>query len=253
MFKRTIVVGDLHGCLDEAHDILDKCQATSSDRVIFLGDLVDRGHDSGGCVDLAMKLEASQGEHACILGNHEQKHVNYKDIEDKRGCVDVQIETHVATRKQLRPEHYDYFKSLPTFIRLPEFNVACVHAGVWPKRAIEQQSDRHLLHVQMIRPNNPEGGERSIWVSKVPKEEPDWKFWTHFWDGPERIVFGHSVLNEPLFTDKVVGLDGGCCFGLELWALVLPDNVIVRVKSRRSYHGNRDRRLHMIDDKIGTY
>ena len=41
--SRTIVIGDLHGCYDEALELLDKVGATSSDRIIFTGDLVDRG------------------------------------------------------------------------------------------------------------------------------------------------------------------------------------------------------------------
>ena len=43
MSARTIVIGDLHGCYDEAIELLTKVGATSSDRVIFAGDLVDRG------------------------------------------------------------------------------------------------------------------------------------------------------------------------------------------------------------------
>jgi hypothetical protein len=156
---------------------------------------------------------------------------------------------------------------MPKFIRLPEYNTVCVHAGAWPGRPIEQQTDRHLLHIQMIRPYDKWGNpyrhrdaERSCWASKVPAGEDGWKFWTEFWEGPERVVFGHSVLNKPLVTDKVVGLDGGGCFGLELWALVLPDNEIVRYRCTNqndpndlARRGNRDRRLFLIHDDVGTY
>ena len=267
MSSRTIIIGDLHGCADEAQDLMKLCSVRAEDHVIFLGDLVDRGPDSAGAVELAMHRERVQGKPACILGNHEEKHLFYRDIERRKGHVEVQIATHVATRMQLKQRHWDYIERLPKFLRLPEHNVVCVHAGAWPGRTIEQQTDRHLLHIQMIRPYDKWGNkrydkdaEKSLWASKVPPDEDGWKFWHHFWDGPERLVFGHSVLNKPLITDKVVGLDGGGCFGLELWALVLPDNEVVRIKcpnqddpSGKDHHGNRNRKLWLIDGDVGTY
>ena len=114
----------------------------------------------------------------------------------------------------------------------------------------------------MIRPfefdnwGNMRLNEKSHWPSRVPPSEQGWKFWHHFWDGPERIVFGHSVLTKPLVTEKVVGLDGGGVFGFELWALVLPDNEIVRVNcansSAISYKNNRDVKF-CIDEKEDVY
>src|SRR5579885_968319 len=255
---RLILVGDLHGCLKEAEELLDKCQARPEDHVLFLGDLIDRGPDSAGCVDLAMRLEMRQGKPACILGNHAEKHLFYEDIKARKGHVNIDIETHIETRRQLKSHHYDYMRAMPKFLRFPEHNLVAVHAGVFPGRPIEKQTDRHLLHIQSIRP--PE--EKSMWPSRIPPGEEGWHFWHHFWNGPERIAFGHSVLNKPLITDKVLGLDGGACFGLELWAYVLPDNQLVSVKGRGKHdqkdmdrRGNHDRKLIIIDQDrgVGTY
>lgn len=262
MSDRTIIIGDLHGCLTEAEKLLDECEATINDRIIFLGDLVDRGPNSAGCVDLAMRIEARQGQPACVLGNHEEKMLFYQDIEHRKGFVSVQIESHVETRKQLTQRHYDYFRRLPKFIRLPEHNAVCVHAGVWPGRPIEKQTDAHLLHVQAIKPydelGNPVMGknaERSIWLKDVPNDDGGWKFWTHFWRGPERVIFGHSVLNKPLVTEWAIGIDGGGCFGRELWALILPTMEIVRRQCHvnNKYANTNNRQLHVIDGDIGTY
>ena len=267
MTHRTIIIGDLHGCHDEAQKLLKECSTRAEDHVIFLGDLVDRGPDSAACVELALHRERVQGKPACILGNHEEKHLFYEDIKKQKGHVNVQIATHVDTRMQLKPHHYDYFRRMPKFLRLPEYNAACVHAGAWPKRSLEQQTDRHLLHIQAIRPYDKWGNfhrhaeaERSLWSSKVPQDEEGWGFWTKFWDGPERLIFGHSVLNKPLVTEKAIGLDGGGCFGLELWALVLPEWEIVKVKCPGQHdpndlkrRGNPNRKLHLIDGDVGTY
>lgn len=47
--ERIIVVGDVHGCLDELHDLLHKVAFNqSSDLLLFTGDLGNRGPYSVG-------------------------------------------------------------------------------------------------------------------------------------------------------------------------------------------------------------
>lgn len=230
---RTIVVGDLHGCLSEAKLLLEKCGADASlgDRVIFAGDLVDRGADNNGCVDLAMWWEAAQGQKACVMGNHEFQHLIYEDEIARTGRLLHLSASHAETRKQLTKKHYDYFRTLPNFIRLPEHNAVIVHAGVAPGVPIESQSKRHLLHAQMLKVS--EVGTTNVqtkWPSKVPQGE-EWAFWTTLWKGPERIIFGHSVLDKPLLTDLVCGIDGGAVFGHQLHAVILPTWEIVSVNA----------------------
>lgn len=229
---RTFIIGDLHGCKLETIELLKKCQVTSQDRVIFVGDLVDRGPDSVGCVDLVREQEQAQGSQACVLGNHEERMLIYRDLEEAGKDPNVVVPTHVATRKQLRDEHYAYFRSLPLYIRLPEFNAVVVHAGVWPNVPIEKQDAHHLLHCQMICTDPDHDGlinKHSKWPSKAPSH---WKFWTHHWNGPETVIFGHSVLDKPLVLPNAIGIDGGAVFGRSLWALELPNMKIHEVKSK---------------------
>jgi predicted phosphodiesterase len=49
----TIAIGDIHGNLSALNDVLAqlRSEATSDDTVVFLGDYIDRGPDSRGCVD----------------------------------------------------------------------------------------------------------------------------------------------------------------------------------------------------------
>ena len=239
--SRTIVIGDLQGCHREAQRLLKACEATANDRVIFAGDLIDRGPDNDLCVELAMEREALQGSRSCVMGNHEAKHLSYRTLEAAGRDPHVQIPSHIATRKQLKDKHYEYLAGLPSYIRLPEHNAVVVHAGLYPGRTIEQQEDRHLLHIQMIKPYDADGkptGEMGTkWPSKAP---PDWRFWTNFYDGPETIIFGHSVFDKPLVTDKLWGIDGGACFGLKLHALILPDWRLVSVDGEND-HGQKSR------------
>lgn len=245
--NKTIFIGDLHGCYEETLALLKKCDISSKDHVIFLGDYVDRGPHNDKCCDIVRQREQIQGKHAGILGNHEEKHLFYEKYLKHKGQLPQHMPTtHVATRQQLKREHYDWFQTLPLFIRVPEYNVAAVHAGAYPGRSLEEQENRHLLHIQMIRPYDEQGNAthdtKSIWPSRVPAGEQGWKFWSHFWNGPETLIFGHSVLDQPLLTDKVVGIDLGAVFGHQLCAYVLPDKKFVTVNGAYDYgKGRRER------------
>jgi diadenosine tetraphosphatase ApaH/serine/threonine PP2A family protein phosphatase len=216
--SRTIIIGDLHGCHDEALALLDKLAVSSSDRVIFAGDLVDRGPKRRECVELARR-------HESILGNHEENHVA-----QRRRSLDRLKPDHAETRRVLDEADLDWFATLPLFVRIPESNAVVVHAGVLPGVAIEAQLPHTLLHAQCVRPPEP----KSFWPSKAPETHT---FWTNHWKGPERVIFGHTVLDRPLVSEWAVGIDTGCVHGGELTALVLPEWELVSVPARQSYWG----------------
>jgi diadenosine tetraphosphatase ApaH/serine/threonine PP2A family protein phosphatase len=260
MTDRTIFIGDLHGCYDETVALLEQLQPTPNDWLIFLGDYVDRGPENAKCCDLVRDREQVQGKVAGILGNHEDRHLQYEDEIARKGHANVVIPTHIATRKQLSPAHYEWFRSLPLFVRVPEHNAVAVHAGAFPGRTIEQQDRHHLLHLQMIKlwdfdeAGNMKLNTKSIWPSKA---DASWRFWTHFWDGPEVIIFGHSVLDKPLITDKCIGIDGGAVFGRQLHAYVLPEQRIVTINAAQDYgqgrRGTSGIKCFPIHGDVGTY
>ncbi len=68
MSKRTILIGDLHGCLEEFRDLIDRLAVTADDRVVCLGDFLDKGPFPVECVQFAR----TSGFDA-VLGNHEEK------------------------------------------------------------------------------------------------------------------------------------------------------------------------------------
>ena len=218
--NRTIVIGDLHGCFDAAVALLDRLHVSASDRVLFTGDLVDRGPQPRECVELAM-------QHESVLGNHEEHH-----LQIRRSRAEKLSPNHLFTGERLDDAHYAYFASLPTSIRLPEFGAAVVHAGVFPGLPLEEQEPRHLLHVQHLMPP----GKKSWWPSKAPA---DARFWTHFYEGPERIIFGHTVVDRPLRTQWAIGIDTGAVYGRGLTALVLPDWELVTLPTNDRAGGRK--------------
>lgn len=212
--KRTVVIGDLHGCFEEALDLLELVGPTTGDRIVFAGDLVDRGPAPRECIELAMQFE-------CILGNHEEKHLLQRGRPESALLPD-----HARTRSLIGEEHYDYFARLPKRIDLPEHGAVVVHAGVLPGVAIADQDPYHLLHIQCVDPPS----KKSYWPSKAPETH---KFWASLWSGPEHVIFGHTVVDRPFVGEHASGIDTGCAYGGPLTALVLPDWRLVSVPSRQ--------------------
>ena len=69
----TIAIGDVHGNLAALRDLLEKLRGEAADTLVFLGDYIDRGPDSKGCIDTILALPGSRrGDVVCLRGNHEE-------------------------------------------------------------------------------------------------------------------------------------------------------------------------------------
>ncbi|MHC5067683.1 MAG: metallophosphoesterase [Planctomycetota bacterium] len=64
----TVFIGDVHGYIDRLEAILAECDA--DERLVFVGDLIDRGEDSAAVVARVRGL-CEAGRAHCVLGNHE--------------------------------------------------------------------------------------------------------------------------------------------------------------------------------------
>ena len=94
MGSRTIVVGDVHGCLEELDELLSRLEVGPSDRLVLAGDLMDRGPDPVGVVRRARERGA-----LAVLGNHDEKHLRFARHEAKRRTVATKSETQLCTSK----------------------------------------------------------------------------------------------------------------------------------------------------------
>lgn len=68
---RTLAIGDIHGCLTALDTLLDAVAPGSDDRLITLGDYVDRGANSPAVLDRLLELETAT-QLVPLLGNHEE-------------------------------------------------------------------------------------------------------------------------------------------------------------------------------------
>jgi serine/threonine protein phosphatase 1 len=70
----TIAIGDVHGNLEALLDLLAQLlgELSDDDSLVFLGDYIDRGANSRGCIDAILSLQVERrATVACLRGNHE--------------------------------------------------------------------------------------------------------------------------------------------------------------------------------------
>jgi serine/threonine protein phosphatase 1 len=76
--QRIYAIGDVHGCLGLLDDLIAKIDADDAargkarTRLIFLGDLVDRGPDSRGVVERVRRIHEERPGTILLKGNHEE-------------------------------------------------------------------------------------------------------------------------------------------------------------------------------------
>ena len=69
---KSYVIGDIHGCERELRYLIDSLPLGQGDRLVFLGDYIDRGPDSSGVVAFLLELQQqlSAIEIIFLKGNH---------------------------------------------------------------------------------------------------------------------------------------------------------------------------------------
>jgi hypothetical protein len=235
---RTIVVGDVHGCLEELDELLRLVQLRAGfDRLVFVGDLLDRGPDSVGVLRRARELGASS-----VLGNHESKHLRWARHEawrrrdpSHRNPLRPFSPERMAEHRRLSADDLSWLAALPTVLRL-DGSWAVIHAGLSPRRRLDAQVREEVIRMRLVDTDGHMVAQRRGAIP--PHLEP----WATRWPGPESIIYGHHVhgLDEPRVDAphngvRCVGLDTGCCYGGRLSALILPAEEIVSVPARARY------------------
>lgn len=138
----TYVIPDIHGCIRTLEVLLErKVKLRRTDRVIFLGDYIDRGPDSAAVVDYILGLIDSGYGVVTLMGNHERMLLDA--FEGDRAMESIWIInaglTTVASYRRRFPELFDSDTFLPEshfrfFSRLPYYRIEgktiLVHGGI---------------------------------------------------------------------------------------------------------------------------
>jgi bis(5'-nucleosyl)-tetraphosphatase (symmetrical) len=197
--RNTLFVGDVQGCAAELRDLLGVAGFDPvGHRLALCGDLINRGPDSAGVLDLVRRLDA-----LTVIGNHE-----VALLEGKRtATLDV-------VRRQLgsaRGEGLAWLSSRPLFVRQDGYIL--VHAGIAPGKRPEECTRSELTEIRTV----------------------DGQPWFDRWRGPETVIFGHWAARGKVDLPLCKGLDTGCVYGGQLTGLWWPRLEWVSVPAKRRW------------------
>jgi serine/threonine protein phosphatase 1 len=189
--KRLLAIGDIHGCLTQLQKLLGMVLPDEQDQVVFLGDYVDRGPDSAGVIEELIDFRKKLPRTVFLRGNHEQMLLDYLAGRNTSLFLmnggDKTLASYRAKGWWPLPEaHLAFLKMLKDRHETNRF--IFVHAGLRPGAPLTEQVQEDLL-----------------WIRQ--------DFICSDYDWGKTVVYGHTPLQEPFFSETRVGLDTGCVYG----------------------------------------
>jgi serine/threonine protein phosphatase 1 len=209
MTDNLYAIGDIHGSLDSLERLLEKINPDlERDRLLFVGDYIDRGPRAKGVVDYIIHLKnlAPPGQIICLKGNHEAMFLDFLQGREKDFFL---LNGGFATLEDywgndwvnpadlaLPLDHQQFYEDLQLYYEAPDY--IFVHGGLKPGVPLPDQQEKDLLWIR---------GD----------------FITSQADFGRRVVFGHTPFKEPLLMPNKIGIDTGAVYGNFLTALKLPE------------------------------
>ncbi|QHA91588.1 bis(5'-nucleosyl)-tetraphosphatase PrpE [Bacillus sp. N1-1] len=232
------IISDIHGCYNELKTLTMRLGYDwesgvplhpEGRKLVFPGDITDRGKDSLAVVKIVSQLVTS-GQAFYCPGNHCNKFYRYligRNVQQTHG-----LETTVAELNALPPKDRTMIKELfialyenaPLYLSLDDGELIAAHAGI-PEKYIGQVGKKvktFVLYGDITGESHPNG-------------MPIRKDWATQYEGGALIVYGHTPVLEPRWVNHTVNIDTGCVFGGKLTALSYPELKTTSVQSSMPY------------------
>ncbi len=233
------VIGDVHGCLDELVELLQKLGYKVSDgasgfeveppvgrRAVFLGDLVDRGPKTPDTLRLVMGMVAS-GAALCVPGNHDAKLVRAlsgKKVQTKYGLAETLAQLE-GEPEGFKDEASSFLDRLVSHYVLDGGDLVVAHAGL--KEAFQGRASGRVRDFALFGETTGETDEFGLPVRYD---------WASEYRGGATVVYGHTPVPEPEWVNRTINIDTGCAFGGALTALRYPERELVSVPAHETYY-----------------
>ncbi|MCA9570990.1 MAG: polynucleotide kinase-phosphatase, partial [Myxococcales bacterium] len=254
---------DIHGCREELDLLLEALgygleqvdgvwRASHPDgrRLVFLGDLVDRGPDSPGVLARVMDL-VQHGPHLAVPGNHEVKLVRWlrgKKVSDKHG-LKATIDQLATCDEAFRGRVLAFLDGLVSHFVLDDGALVVAHAGM--TEALMGRASGKVRQFALFGETTGETDEYGLPVRYA---------WADDYRGRAAVVYGHTPVPWVEWVNNTLCIDTGCVFGGELTALRWPERETVSVPALKvhceplkplgapTHPGRRDSDLPHMDD-----
>lgn len=204
--NKIYVLGDVHGCYHTLLKLLEKISSHS--RIIFVGDLVDKGKYSKEVIELII-----ENNYEVILGNHE--YLMFNNI--REAIIDKDYTSDWARMKgyggsltiknyendlELLSKHLMWIEKLPRYLIVKNYFITHGFGLPYYNRRDKAESKYPLFSNRI---NDDSYNE-------------DWEDYSNY----KMInIFGHCVFDDVLCGKNYYGIDTGCAYGNKLTAIEL--------------------------------
>jgi serine/threonine protein phosphatase 1 len=179
----------------------------NQDKLVFVGDYLDRGPDAARVVDFIIDLKKNYNPEniICLMGNHERMFLDFLEgHQEMFFLLNGGTETVISywgnrweTReRRLPPGHEHFFATLKPYYETEDY--IFVHGGLRPGLPLAAQQEEDLL-----------------WIRK--------EFILSEFDFGRRVIFGHTPVRTPLIMANKIGIDTGAVYGNKLTCVLLPE------------------------------
>ena len=236
------IVGDVHGCFDELLELMATIgyQVERQDaaftvvppdgrKLVFVGDLVDRGPATPDVLRLAMTM-VEAGQAFCVPGNHDIKLVKAlkgRDVQLTHGLAESlqQLEKEPA---EFRARALKFLDGLVSHYVFDDGKLVVAHAGM--KESMQGRGSAKVRDFALYGETTGETDDFGLPVRYN---------WSADYRGKALVVYGHTPVPEPLWLNGTVNIDTGCVFGGKLTALRYPEREVVSVPAKATYYESR--------------
>jgi serine/threonine protein phosphatase 1 len=196
--NRLLAISDIHGCYDTFHElVVNRLKLKKSDRLMLLGDYIDRGEKSKEVIEFIIDLKLKGFEVTALAGNHEWmltetlKRAEMGRLWMMNDGLSTLNSFEAEDAKQLDNRYTDFLLSLPYYARVGKY--IFVHAG------LNDDSDDPFADIQSL-----------IWESRLEYSNPIL--------AGKIIIHGHRpktreyVKNIIMSGSPVIPIDTGCIY-----------------------------------------
>lgn len=252
---RTIVIGDIHGCIVELKELISKLSLTPIDELIFVGDYFHKGPHGDEVIKYIYQMYRNGYDIKLVIGNHEEKQFRYNKQYIRHQLTGDQItipHTNGFKETFYKAMHYMFFLENQGYVyyKSKHTNVTVVHAGFntsfkdlgpslkyYHYTCLSTKAKRKLAPCFRLRHENLKGKMVSL-----GKEKPEDVFWADVYDGRYgHVIYGHQPFSkQPKINENATGIDLGCVYGGHLCAAIIYPNEtqpseFVMVKAKKAY------------------
>ena len=238
------IIGDIHGCVVELRALLERLGYqpagegyTHPDgrRVVFVGDLVDRGPGSIPTLRIVLAMREA-GTALLVMGNHDYRFLRWLRNEPVRIAYGLRrtigelSALPAAERRALRERLEAMWTFTPGYLLLDDRRLVVTHGAILDSMLGEW--DANIAHMCLY------GDVAGV----TPNGRPIRRNWGALrnlvavgGESAPLIVYGHNVAPRLEWVRRTLDLDTGCVYGGALSALRYPEGELIQENAHATY------------------